>query len=78
LAGTVSGISNMGVMQGPMYMQPLVGVILDRHWQGALVDGKRVFDFASFQQGFSMILVWGVIALVLLLFTKETFCKQGA
>jgi predicted MFS family arabinose efflux permease len=76
LAGTVSGISNMGVMQGPMYMQPLVGIILDRHWSGALEDGKRVFDFASYQQGFSLMLLWGVVALVLLSMTKETYCQQ--
>ncbi len=78
LAGTVSGISNMGVIQGPMYMQPLVGLILDRHWNGAMVGGKRVFEFASYQQGFSLILIWGVLALVLLIFTKETYCKQNA
>lgn len=76
LAGTVSGISNMGVIQGPMYMQPLVGLILDRNWHGDLVDGKRVFDFASYQQGFSLMLVWGAVALVLLLFTRETYCRQ--
>jgi sugar phosphate permease len=78
LAGTVSGISNMGVIQGPMYMQPLVGLILDRHWNGAMVGGKRVFEFASYQQGFSLMLVWGAVALMLLLFTKETYCKQNA
>lgn len=78
LAGTVSGISNMGVIQGPMYMQPLVGVILDRHWDGTLVNGKRVFDFASYQQGFSLMLIWGVVALFLLLMTKETYCRQTA
>ncbi|MEO8103520.1 MAG: MFS transporter, partial [Betaproteobacteria bacterium] len=77
LAGTVSGISNMGVIQGPMYMQPLVGVILDRHWSGALDGGKRVFDFASYQQGFSLILVWGLAALVLLFMTRETYCRQN-
>ena len=78
LAGTVSGISNMGVIQGPMYMQPLVGIILDRNWNGALAGGKRVFDFASYQQGFSLVLLWGVVALVLLSMTKETYCKQNA
>ena len=77
LAGTVSGISNMGVILGPMTMQPLVGVILDRNWNGALAGGKRVFDFASYQQGFSLVLVWGVVALGLLLITRETFCKQN-
>ncbi len=78
LAGTVSGVSNMGVIIGPMILQPLVGVILDHTWQGTLVNGKRVFAFASYQLGFSCALVWGVIALVLLLFTKETYCKQTA
>ena len=77
LAGTVSGISNMGVIQGPMIMQPLVGVILDRNWHGALTGGTRVFDFASYQQGFSLVLLWGVVALGLLLMTKETYCRQN-
>jgi sugar phosphate permease len=76
LAGTVSGIANMGVIQGPMYMQPLVGIILDRTWSGAAVDGKRVFDLASYQQGFSLMLIWGVVAIALLLMTRETGCKQ--
>ncbi len=78
LAGTVSGVSNMGVIQGPMIMQPAVGLILDRSWHGALVDGKRVFDFTAYQQGFSLILAWGVIALILLLLTDETHCRQRA
>ena len=77
LAGTVSGISNMGVIQGPMYMQPLVGIVLDRNWDGTLVNGKRVFDFVSYQQGFSAVLIWGVVAIALLLMTKETYCKQS-
>lgn len=76
LAGTVSGIANMGVIQGPMYAQPLVGVILDRTWNGTAIGGKRVFELAAYQQGFSIMLMWGVIALVLLLFTRETFCRQ--
>ncbi len=76
LAGTVSGVANMGVIQGPMYMQPLVGIILDRTWTGASVQGKRVFDLVSYQQGFSLMLVWGALALILLLFTRETFCRQ--
>lgn len=77
LAGTVSGIANMGVIQGPMYMQPLVGIILDRTWGGGAVGGKRVFDLASYQQGFSLMLIWGVVAIGLLLLTRETGCKQA-
>ena len=77
LAGTVSGVANMGVIQGPMYMQPLVGIILDRAWAGNALDGKRVFDLASYQQGFSLMLIWGAVAVVLLLMTRETWCRQS-
>jgi predicted MFS family arabinose efflux permease len=76
LGGTVSGIANMGMMLGGMVMQPLVGFMLDRHWQGAMADGVRVHDFAAWQAGFALMLVWGVIALLLLAFTRETRCRQ--
>ena len=80
LAGTASGVANMGVISGPMLLQPLVGVILDRSWQGTLGSGafagKRVFEFSAYSQAFSMILVWGALSIVLLLFTRETHCQQ--
>jgi MFS family permease len=77
LAGTVSGIANMGVMIGGMAMQPLVGVVLDSHWNGRLVDGARVYDYAAWQAGFALMLVWGVVSLVLLAFVRETGCRQA-
>lgn len=76
LAGTVSGIANMGVIQGPMFMQPLVGVMLDASWSGAMQNGVRVFELGAYQRGFSLVLLWGVVALALLAFTRETHCKQ--
>jgi hypothetical protein len=30
---------NMGVMMGPMLLQPAVGWILDRKWQGEVING---------------------------------------
>ncbi|MCA3002252.1 MAG: MFS transporter [Burkholderiales bacterium] len=80
LAGTASGVANMGVIAGPMLLQPLVGVVLDRSWQGTLgtgaFTGKRVFDFSAYSQAFSMMLVWGALSIVLLTFTRETHCQQ--
>ena len=37
LAGTVSGVVNMGVMMGPMVLQPAVGRMLDLHWTGEVL-----------------------------------------
>ena len=75
LGGTASGVANMGVMLGGMVMQPLVGLVLDRHWSGALSQGVRVYDAQGYQSGFAAMLAWGAVALVLLALTKETNCR---
>ena len=76
LGGTVSGIANMGVMLGGMVMQPLVGFMLDRHWDGVSEGGARVYGFGAFQWGFGMMLAWGAAALAMLAFTRESYCRQ--
>jgi len=76
--GTVSGITNMGVMLGGMVMQPVAGVILDRHWHGVVRDGVRFYDFGAYQAAFATMLAWGVVALVLLAFARETHCRPYA
>jgi MFS family permease len=75
LGGTASGMANMGVMLGGMFMQPLVGFMLDRHWDGSLANGARVYGFAAYQWGFALMLGWGALALGLLAFTRETYCR---
>ncbi len=76
LAGTVSGVVNMGVMTGPMLLQPAVGWVLDRLWDGAAREGVRVYAWTAYRAGFALMLAWAVLALVLLLFTRETHCRQ--
>ncbi len=76
LAGTVSGVVNMGIMIGPMLMQPAVGRMLDHKWQGAQEAGIRLYGLEAYQAGFSMMLAWIVLALFLLFFTRETNCRQ--
>jgi sugar phosphate permease len=77
LGGTVSGVTNMGVMLGPMLLQPLVGWMLDKNWHGTLKDGARVYDLAAYQSGFMLMLGWTIVSMILILLTKETYCKQA-
>ena len=77
LGGTVSGVTNMGVMLGPMLLQPLVGWMLDKNWHGAVKDGARIYDLAAYQSGFILMLCWTVLSMLLILLTKETYCKQA-
>lgn len=72
LAATVGGLINMGVMIGPMALQPLVGLVLEALWRGESVDGSPVYALATYQYGFSLMLAWTALAAVLLCFTRET------
>jgi len=78
LSGTISGVINMGIMLGATVLQPAVGWMLDRGWEGALLEGVRIYSLAAYRAGFGLMLGWILVALVLLLFTRETFCRQTA
>jgi MFS family permease len=76
LSGTVSGVVNMGVMTGPMILQPLIGWMLDHQWDGGLVEGLRVYSLGAYQVGFAWMIGWLALSSVLILFTRETSCRQ--
>ncbi len=76
LAGTVSGVINMGVMMGPMILQPVVGWVLDRMWSGETQMGIRVYSIMAYRGGFSLMLAWILLSFILLLLTRETGCRQ--
>jgi len=63
-------------MMGPMLLQPLVGLILDSHWTGQMVDGARVYSQEAYKYGFIPMMVWIVLSVLLLFFTRETHCRQ--
>jgi MFS family permease len=77
-AGTITGVINMGVMLGATVLQPAVGWMLDRRWEGAVREGVRVYSLAAYQAGFWLMMGWILIALLLLFFTRETRCRQMA
>ena len=78
LAGTASGMINMGVMMGVTILQPAMGWVLDLNWSGGQEDGVRVYGLAAFRLAFGLIVLWSVISVGLIALTKETFCRQQA
>ena len=76
LAGTITGVVNTGVMIGPMLLQPGVGWILDAKWGGLHQGGVRVYGMEAFQAGFALMFIWVALSLILLFFTRETYCRQ--
>ncbi len=78
LSGTAAGLTNMGVMMGPMLLQPLVGRILDHHWTGQMNHGVRIYSLDAYEYGFIPMMAWILLSVTLLFFTKETHCRQLA
>jgi MFS family permease len=75
LAGSVSGVCNMGVMAGPMLLQPVIGRVLEASWLGAAVNGVPIYDFAGYRTGFSLMAAWCALATLFVALTRETGCR---
>lgn len=82
-AGTYGGkapadvVINMGAMIGPMVMQPAIGWMLDRKWNGAVVAGVRVYDADAYRAGFALMLAWLAVSVLVLAFARETHARQA-
>ena len=76
LAGTVSGISNMGMEMGPMILQPAIGLLLDFRWDGLLENGIRIYGLDAYHVAFGVIVGLSILGALLITFARETFCRQ--
>ena len=70
--GAVTATTNIGNMLGNVLLQPGIGLLLDRHWEGAVVHGARIYSVGAYQIGFLPIVGWALISITSILFTKET------
>lgn len=75
LAGTVSGVCNMGTMSGPMILQPVIGWLLDRNWSGEMLGGVRIYDIQAYHAAFLPMLIWLTLTVALACCTRETHCQ---
>jgi MFS family permease len=76
LAGTVSGISNMGMEIGPMILQPAIGLLLDLRWDGLLENGVRIYNLSAYRTAFGLIIGLSILGPLLIIFAQETFCRH--
>jgi len=76
LAGTASGVVNMGSMAGAMLQQPMIGWILDLHWTGELAGGVRLYGPEAYRAAFLLPLGWLAAGLAVALATRETQARE--
>jgi MFS family permease len=75
LAGTATGVHNMGVMTGTLIQLPLLGAMLDRRFTGIVIDGVRQYDLHAFKLAFAALFMWLVFSMACLLLARETDAK---
>ena len=74
----VGGVVNMSVLGVAAIMQPVLGKILDLHWLGEIVEGARVYNQEAYSAAFIWLLVSSALAVVMVFFTTETYCRMRA
>ena len=76
LSGMATSVVNTGVFLGAGLLQPLVGWVLDRSWDGTLVNGAKLYSAADFRLAFGMLLAFTLFSLVATFFVRETYCHN--
>ncbi len=74
-SGATGGVVNMSVLGIAAIMQPVLGKILDYHWQGVLDNGVRIYNSAAYSAAFLWFFVSVALAVVMLFFTRESYCR---
>lgn len=72
MTGLVSGLVNSGAFIGSALLQPLFGWVLDRHWQGVVEQGVRVYPLSAYRSAFWMLTVVLMFGLFFTCLIKET------
>jgi len=72
--GAALGLINMAAVLGGAIFQPVVGLVLDWMWDGAMAGGVRVYSVEQFRYGLIVVPFAYACALACALCTRETHC----
>jgi sugar phosphate permease len=76
VVGTAIGFNNMAVVAGGALFQPLIGILLDYHWDGITQNGSPLYTVSDYQKALLILPVCYVLALIVSqFFLRETHCK---
>lgn len=76
VVATILGIMNTFDAICEAFFEPLVGVILDTTWDGTSIEGIHRFSLQSYHMALLVFPVSLLLALVCLVFIKETYCQR--
>lgn len=76
MSGLTLGLTNMTVMLSGVIFQPFIGWVLDKAWDGKIVQGLPFYTLENWKIALSSIPICLFLALFLTYFIRETFAKN--
>lgn len=78
VAGTVGGVVNMSILGFAAILQPLLGSVLDRHWDGTLLAGIPMYSPDAYFAAFAWLFGCSILSVLALITVRETGCKMAS
>lgn len=76
LSGMATSVVNVGIFLGPAILQPMVGWLMERTWDGRMEAGVRVYSAADWQNGLLLLTAAAAAGWFATLFVRETGCRN--
>lgn len=73
--GSVTGFVNAFTVGSGALLQPIIGLVLDWQWDGAMAEGVRVYTVEAYNVAFLSLIASGVLGLVCAAMVPETRCR---
>ncbi len=76
LSGMSTSVANMGGFLAGAILQPLVGWVMDLHWQGGMANGVRVYSVDDFRWGLALVAAAAWFGAAAAWRIRETRCRN--
>ena len=75
VGGTALAFTNMAVTGTGALFQPLIGALLDFYWDGAMIEGVRLYAPEAYRAALSVLVIFLAAGLGVAFFVRETRAK---
>ena len=76
LSGMATSVVNVGIFLGPAILQPLVGWLMERSWDGKMEAGMRIYSASDWRNGLMLLTGAAVAGWLATLLVTETGCRN--
>ena len=76
LTGTAMGLASVLIMTAPMIFEPLYGWLMDKNWNGKIINGVHVYDASAYHYPMLMLVIILGVGLLMSFLVRETYARH--